>query len=82
MVSMDSGADRAGVAEAAVEEETRRLTIDFQVGVEPLTGTLYAEGTSYPFAGWLSLATALGKVTAPATSHVGDQASAFTRISG
>ena len=60
---VESASDTAQRSLAASRAPTRRLTIDFEVGVEPLTGTLRADEATYPFAGWLALASALGKAT-------------------
>jgi hypothetical protein len=41
------------------EDRTQRLTLELEVGVEPLSGVLAGEGFSWRFEGWLALAAAL-----------------------
>ena len=40
----------------------RRMTLDIELGADPLRGVLHADGVSQPFEGWLALVTALGRL--------------------
>ncbi len=40
----------------------RRVTLDIDVGVEPLSGILWADDVGHPFAGWLALASAIERL--------------------
>lgn len=42
-------------------EPPQRLMLDIDPGGDGLSGILRAEGHDYPFAGWLSLLSALGQ---------------------
>ena len=54
-------------------ERQRRLTLDIDVGAEPLKGVLHAGGSSQPFEGWLALVSALASlVDSEAESHSKD----------
>ena len=41
---------------------TVRVTLEFELGSDPLCGRLLTGQAAYPFAGWLGLATALEHV--------------------
>lgn len=41
------------------------VTLEFEPGSDPLRGRLLADQASYPFVGWLGLATALEHVIGP-----------------
>lgn len=43
----------------------RRLTVDIDRGVTPLSGVIYADGIGQPFAGWLALASTIERLADP-----------------
>ena len=55
-------------------ERQRRLTLDIDVGAEPLRGVLHDGGSSQPFEGWLALVSALARLVDSAVEPgTGDQ---------
>jgi hypothetical protein len=48
------------------DRDRLRLTLELEVGSEPIVGSLRADGRRYDFSGWLGLATALERAISTA----------------
>jgi hypothetical protein len=48
------------------DRDRLRLTLELEVGSEPIVGSLSTDGRRYDFSGWLGLATALERAISTA----------------